>query len=77
MSRIPEALIRTILEAAEWNQRLKAGDLDDAQLREYCQWMSIPLHQTEMGRVCLIDALLHQAPLRNEPSWRPVNAAAA
>lgn len=73
MSRMPEALIRAVHEAAEWNQRLKAGDLDDAQLRDYCQWMQIPLHQIEMGRVCLIDTLLHQAPLRNEPSWRPDN----
>lgn len=73
MSRIPEALIRAIHEAAEWNQRLKAGDLDDAQRREYRQWMQAPLHQSEMGRVCLLDALLHQVPLRNEPAWRPDN----
>jgi transmembrane sensor len=74
MSRIPEPLlIRVVREAAEWNQRLKAGDLDDAQRREYLQWMQIPLHQNEMGRVCLIDILLHQAPLRNEPSCRPDN----
>jgi transmembrane sensor len=73
MSRIPEALIRAIHEAAEWNQRLKAGDLDDAQRREYRHWMRTPLHQAEMGRVCLIDALLHLAPLRNEPQWRPDN----
>lgn len=73
MSRIPE-LIRAIQEAAEWNQRLKAGDLDDAQRREYRLWMqSSSLHRTEMGRVCLIDALLHLAPLRNEPSCRPDN----
>lgn len=70
---MPDALMRVIHEAAEWNQRLKAGDLDDAQRREYLQWMQIPLHQTEMGRVCLIDALLHQAPLRIEPVWRPDN----
>jgi transmembrane sensor len=73
MSRIPEALLRAIYEAAEWNQRLKAGDLDDAQRREYCVWMQSPLHQAEMGRVCLIDALLHLAPMRNEPVWRPDN----
>lgn len=73
MSRIPEALLRAIHEAAEWNQRLKAGDLDDAQRRDYCLWMRSPLHQIEMGRVCLLDALLHLAPLRNEPAWRPDN----
>lgn len=73
MSRTPEALLRAIHEAAEWNQRIKAGDLDDAQRREYCLWMQSTLHQTEMGRVCLIDALLHVAPLRNEPVWRPDN----
>lgn len=73
MSRISEALIRAIHEAAEWNQRLEAGDLDDAQRREYSQWLQSPLHQIEMGRACLIDALLHIAPLRNEPSWRPDN----
>lgn len=67
MSRIPEALMRAI------NQRLKAGDLDEVQRREYSLWMQTPLHQAEMGRVCLIDTLLHQAPLRNEPSWRPDN----
>jgi transmembrane sensor len=73
MSRTPEALLRAIHEAAEWNQRLKAGDLDDRQRREYCLWMRSPLHQLEMGRVCLIDAMLHLAPLRNEPLWRPDN----
>jgi len=73
MSRIPDALLRAIHEAAEWNQRLKAGDLDDVQRREYCLWMRSPLHQIEMGRVCLIDALLHLAPLRSEPLWRPDN----
>jgi transmembrane sensor len=73
MDRIPEALLRAIHEAAEWNQRLKAGDLDDVQRRDYCLWMQSPLHQLEMGRVCLIDALLHLAPLRNEPVWRPDN----
>jgi transmembrane sensor len=73
MSRTPEALLRAIHEAAEWNQRLKAGELDDAQRREYRQWMQTPLHQMEMGRVCLLDTLLHQAPLRNEPAWRPDN----
>jgi len=73
MSRIPEGLLRVIHEAAEWNQRLKAGDLDDAQRREYCRWMQIPLHQAEMGRTCLIDTLLHQVPLRNEPAERPDN----
>jgi transmembrane sensor len=73
MSRIPEVLLRAIHEAAEWNQRLKAGDLDDVQRREYCIWLQSPLHQIEMGRVCLIDALLQLAPLRNEPVWRPDN----
>jgi len=73
MSRIPEALLRAIHEAAEWNQRLKAGDLDDVQRRDYCLWMQSPLHQLEMGRVCLVDALLHLAPLRNEPVFRPDN----
>jgi transmembrane sensor len=73
MSRIPEALLRAIHEAAEWNQRLKAGDLDDVQRRDYCLWMQSPLHQLEMGRVCLVDALLHLAPLRNEPAFRPDN----
>lgn len=73
MSRISESLRRAINEAAEWNQRLKAGDLDDVQRREYCAWLQSPLHQIEMGRVCLIDALLHLAPLRNEPVWRPDN----
>lgn len=73
MHRTPEALLRAIHEAAEWNQRLKAGDLDDVQRREYWQWMQIPLHQTEMGRVCLIDTLLHQAPLQDEPAGRPDN----
>jgi transmembrane sensor len=73
MSRISEALIRAIHEAAEWNQRLKTGDLDDAQRREYCLWMQTPLHQAEMGRICLIDTLLHQAPPSNEPVWRPDN----
>lgn len=73
MNRTTEPLLRAIHEAAEWNQRLKAGDLDDLQRREYCLWMRSPLHQIEMGRVCLIDALLHLAPLRNEPLWRPDN----
>jgi transmembrane sensor len=73
MSRTPETLLRAIHEAAEWNQRLKAGDLDDAQRREYWRWMQTPLNHTEMGRVCLIDTLLHLAPLRSEPAWRPDN----
>jgi transmembrane sensor len=73
MSRTPEALMRAIQEAAEWNQRLEAGDLDDVQRREYSLWMQTPLHQAEMGRVCLIDTLLHQAPLSNEPASRPDN----
>jgi len=73
MSRTSEALLRAIHEAAEWNLRLEAGDLDDVQRREYCLWLQSPLHQLEMGRVCLIDALLHLAPLRSEPVWRPDN----
>ena len=73
MSRIPEALMRAIREAAEWNQRLKTDDLADAQRREYRQWMQSPLHQTEMGRVCLLDVLLHRAPLKNEPTTLPDN----
>lgn len=70
---MPEALTRAIYEAAEWNQRLKAGDLDDAQRHEYRQWMQTPLHRAEMSRMCLIDALLHRAPLRKEPAGRPDN----
>lgn len=73
MSRTSETLLRAIHEAAEWNQRLKTGDLDDVQRREYWRWMKTPLHQIEMGHACLIDVLLHQAPLRNEPAWRPDN----
>jgi len=73
MRRIPEAVMRAIQEAAEWHQRLAAGDLDDAQRREYRQWIQTPLHQTEMNRMCLVDALLHRAALTREPAWRPDN----
>lgn len=73
MSRTSEPPMQAIHEAAEWNQRLKTGDLDDAQRREYGQWMRISRNQLELGRMCLLDTLLHQVPLKNEPASLPDN----
>jgi transmembrane sensor len=74
MSRMSEQLMQAIREAAEWNQRLKAGGLDEAQRRECKQWMETSLHQEELGQMCLIDVLLRQAQIKLEsPGRRPDN----
>ena len=57
-------------EAAEWNQRLAAGDLDESQQREYKLWLRSPLNAREMARICLIDTLLHRGALRSGAGHR-------
>lgn len=55
---------QVILEAAEWNLRLKRGGLSADESREYLRWMEVPLHAQELGRTCIIDALLSRDQLK-------------
>ncbi|GFE84593.1 hypothetical protein GCM10011487_65930 [Steroidobacter agaridevorans] len=50
-----------IKQAVEWHQRLKLGELDRDLRRELRVWMQSPENVEELGRLCLMDALLEGA----------------
>jgi transmembrane sensor len=54
-----EQLNTAIREAAEWNLLLQDTALDETQRRDYQAWLRSSLNARELGRICLIDALLH------------------
>ena len=49
-----------IKQAAEWYQRLKHGELDEAARREFRAWLNVPANLVELARICLIDAGLQR-----------------
>lgn len=50
-----------IKQAVEWHQRLKLGKLDPDLRSEFRVWMQSPANVEELGRLCLMDALLEGA----------------
>jgi transmembrane sensor len=59
MGPTPPQLNKAIREAAQWNLLLQDTALDEAQRRDYQAWLRSALNARELGRICLIDALLH------------------
>jgi transmembrane sensor len=50
-----------IKQAVEWHQRLKLGELEQDLQPELRAWLKSPAHLEELGRVCLLDALLERS----------------
>lgn len=50
-----------IKQAVEWHQRLKLGELDQDLRRELRGWLQLRANVEELGRLCLMDALLEGA----------------